>query len=136
MENKVGRPRKFASPEDLEKLLNEYFEGKEYNEITLTGLCLFLDINKDTFYEYAKRDEFKHMLDMARLRIENSYEIALRKDGGSENIFALKNFGWKEKQEMDIASNIDSVNVKVDKLEVEQMERVKKIQEKLFKDAT
>lgn len=114
MENKVGRPRKFASPKDLEKLLNEYFEGREYNEITLTGLCLFLDINKDTFYEYAKKDGFKHILDMARLRIENSYEIALRKDGGSENIFALKNFGWREKQEIEVSSNKDSNSIKVE----------------------
>lgn len=136
MENKVGRPRKFANPEDLEKLLNEYFDGKEYNEMTLTGLCLFLDINKDTFYEYAKRDEFKHIIDMARLRIENSYEIALRKDGGSENIFALKNFGWREKQEIEFTGNIESVNVSVDNLDEEQINRVKKIQGDLFKNET
>ena len=136
MEGKVGRPRKYSNPEDLENKINEYFNGRDYNEITVTGLCLYLGINKDTFYEYAKVPEFKFIIDMARLRVENSYEIALRKDGGTENIFALKNFGWKDKQEVDLAANIDSVSVTVDTVDEEQIERVKKLKESLFRDET
>lgn len=128
------RQRIFKSPEELELKINAYFKGKEYNELTITGLCLHLGINKDTFYEYAKRAEFKPIIDMARLRVENSYEIALRKNGGAENIFALKNFGWKDRQEIDMASSIDNVSVKVDLVDEEQIERVKKLQENLFRD--
>lgn len=128
------RQRIFKSPEELELKINAYFKGKEYNELTITGLCLHLGINKDTFYEYAKRPEFKPIIDMARLRVENSYEIALRKNGGAENIFALKNFGWKDRQEIDMASSIDNVSVKVDLVDEEQIERVKKLQENLFRD--
>ena len=136
MEGKVGRPRKYENPEELENKINEYFDGREYNEITITGLCLHLGINKDTFYEYAKIPEFKYIIDTARLIVENSYEIALRKDGGTENIFALKNFGWKDKPEINYETNIDSVNVKVDTIDEEQVNRVKRLQENLFKNET
>ena len=36
---------------------------------------------------------------MARLIVENSYEMELRKEGRTGTIFALKNFGWKDKIE-------------------------------------
>lgn len=130
----AGRPRKYESAEELEAKINEYFNGREYNEITITGLCLFLGINKDTFYEYAKVPEYKYIIDVARLRVENSYEIALRKDGGTENIFALKNFGWKDKQEFDTADNGLNINIKATSLTDEDVKRVEKLKERLFKN--
>lgn len=35
---------------------------------------------------------------MAKLKIENAYEVSLREKGGAGNIFALKNFGWIDEQ--------------------------------------
>ena len=130
----AGRPRKYESAEELEAKINEYFDGREYNEITITGLCLFLGINKDTFYEYAKVPEYKYIIDVARLKVENSYEIALRKDGGTENIFALKNFGWKDKQELDTADSGLNINIKATSLTDEDVKRVEKLKERLFKN--
>lgn len=98
---KVGRPIKYGSYEELEKKINEYFSKVNEEEITITGLCLYLGINKDTFYEYAKRDEFKDIINLARLVVENSYEISLRKNGRTGDIFALKNFGWQDKMEVE-----------------------------------
>ena len=129
-----GRPRIFNSPEELEAKIDEYFNGREYNEITITGLCLHLGINKDTFYEYAKRPEFKFIIDMARLKVENSYEIALRKNGGTENIFVLKNFGWKDKTEAEAQDNSLNININTGDLKEEDIERVKKLKERLFKN--
>jgi hypothetical protein len=38
------------------------------------------------------------LINHAKLRIENSYELSLRKNGRSGDIFALKNFGWSDKK--------------------------------------
>lgn len=102
---KVGRPLKIDNAEELEKLVNEYFKKTSNEEITITGLCLYLGLTKETFYEYAKRPEYKQILDIARLMVENSYEISLRKNGRTGDIFALKNFGWVDKQEVESTSN-------------------------------
>ena len=51
-------------------------------------------------------------------------------------VFSLKQLGWKDKQEIDVASNIDSVSVKVDTVDEKQIDRVRKLQENLFKNET
>lgn len=94
---KVGRPLKIDNAEELEKLVDEYFKKTKEEKITITGLCLYLNLTKETFYEYAKRPEYKFILDRARLIVENSYEMSLREFGRTGDIFALKNFGWKDK---------------------------------------
>ena len=101
MNRKVGRPLKYNNEKELTQKINEYFAKTQEEEITITGLCIYLGINKDTFYEYAKREEYKDIINMARLIVENSYEISLRKNGRTGDIFALKNFGWIDKQEIE-----------------------------------
>jgi hypothetical protein len=98
---KVGRPLKIETPEQMEKILNEYFETTEENKITLTGMCLALNIDKKNFYEYEKREGYEDIVKRARMIVENSYEISLRENGRTGDIFALKNFGWTDKQEID-----------------------------------
>ncbi len=99
--------RKFT-PEEVEQKINEYFKITDKDEWTITGLCLHIGINKDTFYEYVKLDEYMDATSKARLMVEHSYELSLRKNGRSGDIFALKNFGWTDKQE------IEQVNVNVE----------------------
>lgn len=98
---KVGRPLKIESPEQMEKILNEYFETTAENKITLTGICLALDLDKNNFYEYEKREGYEKIVKRARMIVENSYEMSLRENGRTGDIFALKNFGWKDKQEIE-----------------------------------
>lgn len=102
---KIGRPTKYDNAKQLEKKINEYFDKVEEEEITITGLCLYLGIHKDTFYEYAQKEEFKDVINLARLIVENSYEISLRKNGRTGDIFALKNFGWRDKSEVEVQKN-------------------------------
>lgn len=102
---KVGRPLKIESPEQMEKILNEYFSTTEENKITITGICLALDLDKSNFYEYEKRDGYRDIVKRARMIVENSYEISLRENGRTGDIFALKNFGWKDKQEIENNTN-------------------------------
>lgn len=98
---KVGRPLKIESPEQMKQILNEYFETTEENKITLTGICLALNLDKSNFYEYEKREGYEEIVKRARMIVENSYEISLRENGRTGDIFALKNFGWTDKQEID-----------------------------------
>lgn len=98
---KVGRPLKIESPEQMEKILNEYFETTEEEQITITGLCLALNIDKSNFYEYEKREGYQDIVKRARMIVENSYEVSLRKNGRTGDIFALKNFGWRDKMEVE-----------------------------------
>lgn len=115
---KVGRPLKIKSPEQMKKILNEYFEKTEEDKITITGICLALDIDKNNFYDYEKREGYSEIVKRARLIVENSYEISLRKNGRTGDIFALKNFGWVDKQEVDSSVNINNpfANMSTDEL--------------------
>lgn len=107
---KVGRPLKIDSAEELEKLVNEYFEKTDEIKITITGLCLYLGLTKETFYEYAKREEYKDILNRARLMVENSYEMSLRENGRTGDIFALKNFGWRDKMEVENSNELTKLD--------------------------
>lgn len=99
--NQVGRPPHFETPEDLHAKAMEYFEAcvKDKEKVTITGLCLFLGFSsRSSLDDYEKRnDQFSYIVKRCRLAVENSYEIG----GQTIDIFALKNMGWKDKQEID-----------------------------------
>jgi hypothetical protein len=109
----AGQPPKWESVDEIEAVIAEYFKKTKIPKITLTGLCLALGTNKQTLANYEKKAEFKLTIEMAKLRIENAYELSLRKSGRTGDIFALKNFGWKDKQETEIygkdGGSIDTV---------------------------
>lgn len=69
---------------------------------TVTGLCLALDFeSKDTLYAYRDKEGFSYSIKKALLIVENGYEKALRENQPTGSIFALKNMGWKDKQEVE-----------------------------------
>ena len=104
VENKRGRPLKFKSREELQKAVDGYFVmcEKDGEPETLTGLALALDTTRETLLDYEKRDEFSDTVKRAKLRIENAYEKRLIVRGNGGDIFALKQFGWKDKTEQSI----------------------------------
>jgi len=104
MGNPNGAPLLYT-PEKMQKKLDEYFKETPVEKITITGLCIWLDIVKETFYNYTRRKEFSQMMNLARLKVENAYELSLRANGRAGDIFALKNFGWTDRQEVDVKSN-------------------------------
>lgn len=106
----VGRPLKFQNVEELDKKISEYFEITPKDEWTWTGLALFLDTDKWTLTGYKERDEFSASIKNALLKVENGYEIDLKKHGRTGTIFALKNFDWKDKNETDITTKGEKVN--------------------------
>lgn len=98
---KVWKPRKWKTQEELIKLINEYLENTEFDEYSITWLAYSLWTSRQLLTDYENREEFKEIIKEAKLIIEHSYEISLRKNWRTWDIFALKNFNWKDTQEID-----------------------------------
>lgn len=132
----MGRPPIFETVKDLENLVEAYFEyikgdsewktgsdeegnPKDYQVFTrspespsITGLALFLGFeSRQSVYDYEKKnDDFSYTIKRARLRVEASYEQFLLTKAATGAIFALKNFGWADKQEVDHTTKGESIN--------------------------
>ena len=110
---KPWEPIKYDTPGELSDKIEEYFDSinKEW-DITITGLALFLGFaSRQSFYDYEQKDGYAYTIKKARMRIENSYEKSLRRLGRSGDIFALKNFGWCDKREVELNSTGFQINV-------------------------
>ena len=110
---KVGRPLDYSTPEQLKEAIDKYFKETEQKDITYTGLLIHLDLTKPSFDAYRDREGYSNIVTMAKLFIENAYEIDLRDKGNAGTIFALKNFGWVDKQEIKQETTINEIKIKL-----------------------
>ncbi len=126
-----GRPALYKTVEELEAKIDEYFNDcpdkrTVYTKTggavqipcpTITGLALFLGFcNRSSMYDYEnEHKEFSNTIKKARSKMEVIYEQLLQ-DGNSGAIFALKNFGWKDKQEIDVNQKRDYSKLSVEEL--------------------
>jgi hypothetical protein len=111
----IGRPLKWKSIEELQSQIDNYFNNTPENEWTVSGLAIALDTTYETLNDYENgnqinvdgelRKDFSSAIKKAKLKVHNAYEKDMRHKGGVHNIFALKNFGWKDKQEIDAKIN-------------------------------
>lgn len=128
VKNKGGRPPIYTNPEDLEFKISEYFEYikgefveretintitfqtevvkewiREPERITVTGLALFLGFaDRQSLQDYKKKAKFSFPIKRALTRVEQAYESNLHERNSTGAIFALKNFGWSDKSQIDI----------------------------------
>lgn len=95
-----GRPTNYQNPEELQRLVDDYFDTE--NQPTLAGLAVHLGLSRKTLYNYAERDEFLHIIKKAREKVEALYEKrAIYGDKQVTGvIFALKNMGWSDRQDI------------------------------------
>ena len=97
-----GRPRAYTEVEIMQRKIDKYFKECEEKcqPYTVTGLCIALDICRDTLSEYMKNEEFSDTIKKAKLKVENYLERHLITDSSTTGIiFNLKNnFGWSDKQ--------------------------------------
>lgn len=102
--SKGGRPLKFKTTEELESKGKAYFKecDKKHLPYTITGLANFLDTSRETLINYEERDEFFDTVKRLKGKVEEYAEtlLFLGKNAAGP-IFALKNFGWSDKQEID-----------------------------------
>lgn len=107
-----GRPKAYTEAEIMKQKIDKYFqECEQKNEpYTITGLCIALDICRDTLSEYMKNDEFSDTIKKAKLKVENYLEKHLITDSSTTGIiFNLKNnFGWSDKQQIEHSGNVNN----------------------------
>lgn len=115
--NNGGRPRVFNSPEDMELKCMEYFDAciTDKMVVTITGLCLWLGVSRNTVKRWQNEPEFKefsHIINRAIQAVEVSYEQKLDTFTFGGAIFALKNINkeyWKDKTEQEVSQTITNV---------------------------
>lgn len=109
---KPGRPKAFEGCNELDEQIEKYkIHCLEHNDIfTIIGLCVFIGIHKDTFYEYAKNplysDSHKKALSLAEQALVNGSLTG--KYNPAVSIFMLKNnHGYKDKQEQELSGGVE-----------------------------
>lgn len=95
-----GRPLIFETADDLKIEVDWYIENEK--KPTLSGLAYALKIDRQTLYNYKERPEFFDIIKKATDYIESKYEERLIYENSPTGvIFALKNMGWKDRQDID-----------------------------------
>ena len=118
----VGRPRLFASAEALWEACCEYFQWVEDNPLyemkafsyqgevvqepvakmramTVSGLCLFLDIDRSTWYDWASRDDYSNIVKRVEEVIRDQKFSGAAADLLNANIIA-RDLGLADKTEV------------------------------------
>lgn len=123
MGNPVGRPPKFKSAEEIQKLIDEYFESCKGEPImidgepfldkngfpvlindrppTVTGLALALGFHsRQSLLNYQAKREFVDTITRAKMRVEEYCETRLfDRDGQRGAEFNLRyNFRWAQEE--------------------------------------
>ena len=122
---KVGKPLKYPDPLEFQRKINQYFDwcdsqskkvvtsakdGKLVPKpYTVSGLCVYLQIDTETLSEYGKRPLYSDAVKIAKKRIENWLEEAAL-TGAVNPIFSIfsfkNNFNWSDKQEVKFNGNL------------------------------
>lgn len=142
--NKVGCPPMYKTPEEMQAVIDKYFEDCEGEYIrdeegnietdkhghpvktkarplTITGLALALGFtSRQALLNYEGKEEFVDTIKRAKAKVEQYAEERLfDKDGVNGAKFNLSNNfkGWSEKQQID--SNVNTTGTTVVKFEGE-----------------
>ena len=112
MRGRMGRPRNIKTPQAFDRLADKYFDQckLEKRRPTLTGLILALGLSsRQSLDEYLNYEGFSDSVKRAKLRIEAEYEERLGENNPAGAIFALKNFGWTDRREVEYSGSIGIV---------------------------
>jgi hypothetical protein len=127
-----GRKPIFATPDDLWAAAVEYFQWVEDNPLyeakafayqgdvkienmpkmramTVTGLCIFLDIDRTTWGEYGKREDFSIITARVEEVIRTQKFEGASADLLNANIIA-RDLGLADKSELDVKGSLQTVS--------------------------
>ena len=107
-----GRPMIWKDPMELSDLVAEYFN--QTDRPTLSGLAVFLEVDRQTLYNYKERDQFFDIIKRATAKVESIYEErAIYENNPTGVIFALKNMGWTDRMEsnQNVNGNLNILNL-------------------------
>ena len=105
----MPRPRIISSPEEMLNRGYAYFDEckSEEKPILVTGLVLALGLSsRESLEEYGKREEFSDAVKELKSVCENYAENKLFSNNPTGAIFALKNYGWTDKQDVSLAGEV------------------------------
>jgi len=118
---KEGRPLKFKTVNDIKEKIDKYFKdcGEINRPLTITGLALALDTNRETLLRYEnKNDEFYDTIKKAKLMCENFAEEKLFGNNVAGVIFNLKNnYRWVDENKVEVQGNVSNIKIDPKKLE-------------------
>lgn len=101
VKKRIGKPKKYPTPEELAYQALEYFEwcGATKNKVTFAGLRVYIDFSRQDWHNYKTNypDYFDTMSYIENL-LEAEWEAKLGWAGSTQGaIFWLKNkAGWKD----------------------------------------
>lgn len=103
----TGPKLKFSTLAPLQKKIDEYFQITPKNEVTITGLAIHLGTSRQLLMDYENGEnkatqDVCDAITMAKQLVALEYELDLRRKGRPGDIFALKNFGWRDNQGIDL----------------------------------
>jgi len=127
-----GRKPIFATPDDLWAAAAEYFEWVEANPLTeekvfngkdgivradiakmramtIMGLCIFLDIDRGTWAEYGKREDFSPITTRVEDVIRTQKFEGASADLLNANIIA-RDLGLADKSELDVKGSLQTMS--------------------------
>ena len=101
--------RKYDNAKDLMEKVEEYFNTTKPQDQTAAGLCIFLGIARTTYNNYAAGslgEEVAEVIAWAKTRLEHKYALDLNyKANPTGPIFALKQLGWRDNQDVDVRAS-------------------------------
>ena len=114
----MPRPKKFNKAEDMQKVIDNYFNDcdEKSRPYTVSGLANALDLTRQSLLNYAEDDEFFDTIKRAKSKIEQFAEECLFVGNNTAGvIFNLKNnYNWKDKQEIEADVNSDlTINIEL-----------------------
>jgi hypothetical protein len=133
MRSKSGRRPSFSSPDDLYNSACEYFQWVEDNPLweykaaqyqgepvelkvpkmramTLNGLCIFLDISQQTWYEYCGKDDYSEVTLKIKQIIDEQKFAGAAADLFNANIIA-RDLGLADKIQNSNSHSFDFSNI-------------------------
>lgn len=98
------------TPTELWEKTNEFFKLKRSGKVgnTQADLLLYLQIGTQKWKNYCRDPKYKDATEFAKLQFQRMYEHRLENDKNTYGaIFALKNLGWSDKQDVNVALETD-----------------------------
>jgi hypothetical protein len=109
-----GRPPKYANLNDLANNITKYFDSCDENRQlpNKAGLCIWLNITRETYNEYRKKPEFSDAIKACDSMIENAWVQRLAGNSPTGAIFYLKNAfreEYRDRHETDLTSGGEAI---------------------------
>ena len=97
--------KKYDDIEEFKRKSEEYFENTPTKDQTKADYCVYMGISTALLQKYhngGQGEDFKEFADWIYTRLERKWEADLNyKANPTGPIFALKQYGWRDSQEVD-----------------------------------